>query len=440
MLRSLWHATAKAHDHKPLQHDAKTDYLVIGGGICGVLCAYFLQQEGADYMLVEGNRIGGGNTGNTTAKITSQHGLIYERLIHSMGKEKTALYLEAHQSAIKQYRELAKKYECDFEEKPSGVYSLDSCKAVEREIDALRSVGFPAQYAGELPLPFPIKGAVVFPGQAQFHPLKFLFGISEHLKIYEHTFVKKIDGHTVYTDRGNISAGKIIIATHFPFLNKRGGYFLKLYQSRSYVIALNHAPDVGGIYIDADKKGLSFRNYGDLLLLGDGGGRTGKQYENWNMLHSFAASTYPKAKETYRWAAQDCISLDNVPYIGNYSRRTPDLYVASGFNKWGMTSSMTAAMILCDLALGRKNIYQEVFSPSRSMLKPQLFLNAMESTGNLLFPSLKRCPHMGCALKWNPQEHTWDCPCHGSRFKEDGKLIDVPAVKDASGLQLPPGF
>lgn len=431
MPQSLWHATVKAQDYKTLQHDAKTDYLIIGGGLCGVLCAYFLHQEGADYMLVEGNRIGSGNTGNTTAKITSQHGLIYGRMIHSMGKERTALYLEAHQNALKQYKKLAETIDCDFEEKDSGVYSRENRQTIEREINALHSIGFPAEYAGELPLPFPVKGAVLFPKQAQFHPLKFLFGISKPLNIYEHTFVKKIDGHTVYTDRGKITAGKIIVATHFPFLNKRGGYFLKLYQSRSYVIALSHAANTGGFYIDADKKGLSFRNYGGLLLLGDGGGRTGKQHENWKLLRSFAASAYPDAKEAYHWAAQDCISLDGVPYIGNYSRHTPDLYTASGFNKWGMTSSMAAAMILRDLALGRENIYKEVFSPSRNMLKPQLFLNATESAGNLLFPSLKRCPHLGCALKWNPQEHTWDCPCHGSRFEEDGKLIDVPAVKDA---------
>lgn len=434
MFQSLWHATAKVQNHKTLQHNAKTDYLIIGGGICGILCAYFLQQEGVDYMLVEGNRVGGGNTGNTTAKITSQHGLIYDHLLQSIGKEKTVLYLEAHQKALEKYRELAKIIDCDFEEKYAGVYSCESQQSIEREIDALRSIGFPAEYADQLPLPFSIKGAVLFPKQAQFHPLKFLSEISKPLNIYEHTFVQKIDGHTVYTDRGIITAGKIIVATHFPFLNKRGSYFLKLYQSRSYAIALNNAADVNGIYIDADKKGLSFRNYGNLLILGDGGGRTGKQYENWKMLRNFAASAYPEAKEIYHWAAQDCISLDGVSYIGNYSRNTPDLYVASGFNKWGMTSSMAAAMILRDLVLGRENIYKEVFSPSRNILKPQLFLNAMEATGNLLFPSLKRCPHMGCALKWNPQEHTWDCPCHGSRFKEDGKLIDNPAVKDANLL------
>ncbi len=430
MCQSLWNVTGKIKNHKILNGDAKTDFLIIGGGICGVLCAYFLQQEGADYMLAEGNRIGSGNTENTTAKITSQHGLIYDHMIRSVGKEKTALYLEANQNALNQYRKLASETDCDFEEKYAGIYSRENHQMIEQELKALHSIGFPAEYARQLPLPFPIKGAVLFPKQAQFHPLKFLSKISEQLNIYEHTFVQKIDGHTVYTNRGKITAGKIIVTTHFPFLNKRGSYFLKLYQSRSYVIALNNAANVNGMYIDADKKGLSFRNYENLLILGDGGGRTGKQHENWNTLRRFAASAYPDAKEAYHWAAQDCMSLDGIPYIGNYSKHTPDLYVATGFNKWGMTSSMAAAMILCDLALGRENVYREVFSPSRTILKPQLFLNILESGKNLLFPSLKRCPHMGCALKRNPQEHTWDCPCHGSRFKEDGRLIDNPAVKD----------
>ena len=126
------------------------------------------------------------------------------------------------------------------------------------------------------------------------------------------------------------------------------------------------------------------------------------------------------------------MSLDGIPYIGNYSKNTPNLYVASGFNKWGMTSSMAAAEILCDLAAGRDNEFAELFSPSRSMLKPQLLVNGLEAAGNLLYPSTKRCSHMGCALRWNGQEHTWDCPCHGSRYQEDGTVIDNPALYSIS--------
>lgn len=182
------------------------------------------------------------------------------------------------------------------------------------------------------------------------------------------------------------------------------------------------------MYVDEAEKGLSFRNYGELLLLGGGDHRTGKGGGNWDELRRFAAKQYPSAQEQYAWATQDCMTLDSVPYIGHYSKHTPNLYVATGFNKWGMTSSMVSAMILTDLVLDKQNEFAPVFSPHRSMLKTQLLINGAEAVANLLSPNQKRCPHMGCALKWNSPEHTWDCPCHGSRFEQDGTLIDNPAT------------
>ena len=173
---------------------------------------------------------------------------------------------------------------------------------------------------------------------------------------------------------------------------------------------------------------MSFRNYKNLLLIGGGDHRTGKKGGGWQEMRDFAHRHYPQAEEQYHWATQDCMSLDGVPYIGPYSASTTDLYVATGFNKWGMTTSMVSAMILSDLVQGKKNPYEEVFSPSRSILHPQLKVNGFEAVVNLLTPTTKRCPHLGCALKWNSIEHTWDCPCHGSRFTEDGKLIDNPAT------------
>ena len=273
-------------------------------------------------------------------------------------------------------------------------------------------------------------GALKFPNQAQFHPLKFVSAISKDLHIYEHTPVRELANTTAVTDHGKISAKKIIVATHFPFLNKHGSYFLKLYQHRSYVIALENAPDVGGMYVDEAQKGMSFRNYRNLLLIGGGDHRTGKRGGGWEELRDFAARHYPGAEEKYSWATQDCMSLDGVPYIGPYSASTSNLYVATGFNKWGMTSSMVAAMILSDLVQGKENPYADVFSPSRTILRPQLAVNGFEAIVNLLTPSARRCPHLGCALKWNSTEHSWDCPCHGSRFTEDGKLIDNPATGD----------
>ena len=429
-MQSVWTDSVNFPNFEQLKKDIRTDVLIIGGGITGLLCAYQLQQSGVDYVLVEADRICSGITKNTTAKITSQHGLIYHKLIQRFGIEKTRMYLDANEAALREYRKLCKSIDCSFESKNSYVYSLNNSNKIAKELHALRILGFHAEYETQLPLPFSVAGAVKFKHQAQFNPLKFLSAIGKGLNIYEQTKVKELAPNLAITEHGKITAKNIIVTTHFPFLNKHGSYFLKMYQHRSYVIAYKNAPNVDGMYVDESLKGLSFRNYQNMLLIGGGDHRTGKHGGNWQELSTFATAHYPTAKEAYRWATQDCMTLDEVPYIGQYSKNTPSLYVATGFNKWGMTSAMVAAMILRDMILEKKNPYAPVFSPTRSILHPQLFVNAFEATTNLLTPTMKRCPHLGCALKWNPVERTWDCPCHGSRFTHDGQLIDNPATGD----------
>lgn len=427
---SLWKQTADLERFPQLEHDIKSQVLIIGGGMAGVLCAYLLHQAGISYVLAEAQTLCSGISGNTTAKITSQHGLIYDQLIRKFGLSEAGGYLRANEAALQQYRELCRKIDCGFQEKDAYVYSLEDREKIRREVTALEQLGFPGAFCENIPLPFPVAGAVRYPNQAQFHPLQFVAAISRGLHIYEHTRVRELAGTTAITDHGKITAGKVIVATHFPFLNRHGSYFLKLYQHRSYVIALENAPDVDGMYVDEAPAGMSFRRYENLLLVGGGDHRTGKQGGGWQELREFARRHYPHAVEKYHWAAQDCMTLDGVPYIGPYSARTPDLYVATGFNKWGMTFSMVAAMILCDLVRGKANPWARAFSPSRTILRPQLAVNGLEAAVNFLTPTARRCPHLGCALKWNPCEHTWDCPCHGSRFTEEGKLIDNPATGD----------
>lgn len=431
---SIWLQTAQLPTFHSLRSDLKTDVLIIGGGMAGLLCAYKLTRAGVDCALVEAGRIGRGITQNTTAKITAQHGLIYHKLIREFGADRARLYLEANQRALEEYRALCRSLDCDFEEKDAFVYSMDSREKLDRELAALDRLGFKAELEADIPLPFPTAGAIKFKGQAQFHPLKFIAAIAPGLRIFEHTKVLELALGRAVTTGGTVSADRIIAATHFPLLNKHGGYFLKLYQHRSYVLALENAPDVRGMYLDEDEKGLSFRNYGNLLLLGGGSHRTGKKGGGWQELEAFARRHYPDARIKARWATQDCMTLDGIPYIGLYAKHTRGLYVATGFNKWGMTSSMAAAAVLTDLILDRKDPYGELFSPSRTVLRPQLAANALASTLGLLTPTAPRCPHMGCALKYNAAEHSWDCPCHGSRFGEDGALIDNPATDDKRGM------
>lgn len=429
-MESLWQETEKLPKFPKLQQNMTADVLIIGGGMAGILCAYRLREAGVSAVLVEQNTLCSGVTGKTTAKITSQHGLIYESLLRRFGVEQARNYYLANQEAVLQYRELCKGMDCDFKTRDNFVYAREHQQILLKEFAALQTIGAEAEWVESVSLPLTTVGAIRFPQQAQFHPLKFVRSIVKDLQIFEHTKVESFDGNRYHTDSAVITAKKTIVATHFPLWSKHGLYPLKMYQHRSYVLGLENAGKVDGMYVDEKNTGLSFRNAGDLLLLGGGGHRTGKGGGGWEELEEFAKRHYPKSKIRCRWATQDCMTLDGVPYIGQYSPNTPDLLVATGFGKWGMTSSMVAANILVDLIQGKENPYAALFSPSRSMFRPQLAVNAAESVWNLLTPTAPRCPHLGCALKWNRQEHSWDCPCHGSRFDEDGKVLDNPATGD----------
>ena len=447
-MKSVWKRNQEHPHYDPLKGDIKADVLVIGGGITGLLCAHRLKKAGVDCVVAEAGNIAGGVTGNTTAKITAQHGLIYQKLIKKFGVEKPRMYLEANLKSVSEFCRMASEIDCDFENKDSYVYLLDDMEAIEKELDALHKLKFSTSYVSRTGLPFEVKGAVKFENQAQFNPLKFLNHISQDLNIYENTRILGIDNMTAVTEHGSIKADCIIVATHFPFFNKHGSYFLKLFQERSYVATVKESferPDdisassstsnalqVNGMFIDGSGHGLSFRNYGEYLLVGGGSHRTGKEINGgWAPIERFTEKYYPGCEIKYKWATQDCMTLDGVPYIGRYSKMTPGLYVATGFNKWGMTSSMAASMILTDMITGKENQYASVFDPSRTIMRKQLFINGFEAAKNLLTPTKPRCTHLGCALKWNSDEHTWDCPCHGSRFTEEGKIINEPAQKDA---------
>ena len=419
-----------------LEHDMKTDVLIIGGGMAGLLTAHLLRRSGVDCLLVEAERICGGVTGNTTAKVTSQHGLCYDKLCRRFDDDTARLYWQANEAALEQFRRETEGMDCDWQERDHFVYSCSAPEKLEAELAALQRIGVKADFAARLPLPFATVGAVRFSHQAQFHPLKFVSGIVDGLQIFEQTPVRAFEGTTAVTDSGRIRASKIIVTTHFPLLNKHGGYFLKLYQQRAYVLAVEGAGNVGGMYLGADPGGLSFRNHQGLLFIGGGSHRTGKQGNGWMELERFAQAHYPASPVRYRWAAQDCKTLDGLPYIGQYSKNTPELYVATGFNKWGMTGSMAAAMLLRDLMADKENAYTALFDPARSILRPQLLANGLGAMVNLATPTRPRCPHMGCALKWNPHERSWDCPCHGSRFSERGELLNDPATGDLKNAPL----
>ena len=430
MMDSIWGADVQMPRFPQLDSDLHTDVLIIGGGLAGLLCAWNLTRTGINCVLIEQNRLMQGVSGRTTAKLTSQHGLIYGKLLKKFGVEQARLYWQANQNALAELSALAETAACDYKLENNYIYATDGTQKLEAEMAACEKLGLPARWEESLPLPFPVTGAIGFSGQAQFHPLKLAAHIAKGLQIFENTKALAFLGNQVQTPKGTISAENIIVATHFPMLNKHGAYFLKLYQQRSYVIALENAPGIEGMYLDCAENSLSIRSAGQWLLLGGGGHRTGKEGLGWRLPELAAEKFYPKAQIAARWATQDCMSLDGMPYIGRYSKATPHLYVATGFQKWGMSNSMLSAMLLTDLIQGKENPYAELFSPSRSMLHKQLLCNGVETTMNLLRPTKPRCPHLGCALRWNKAEHSWDCPCHGSRFDKSGKVLNNPASDD----------
>ena len=413
--------------------------VVIGAGMTGLLTAYMLKKMGLRVIVLEGATTAGGITKNTTAKITSQHDLIYNKLIQSFGVERAAQYALANQRAIQQYRDIIweNKIDCDLEIKNAYLYTLNDGKSLEEEMTAALTLNIKAELTTETGLPFPVQGALKFADQAQFHPLKFLKAISADLEIYEHTMVTEVQGDVVITNHGRVTADQIVIATHFPFINVPGWYFARMHQERSYVLALKNAAQVEGMYLGIDADGYSFRNYKELLLFGGEGHRTGKHPESscYENLRETAKQLYPESIETAAWSAQDCTTWDGVPYIGKFSSAASNMFVATGFQKWGMTSSMAAAMILSDMICGKENDCADVFSPQRFKMGASI-QNIMKDgaqsvaglTSGAFSKASRRCAHLGCRLEWNPDEQTWDCPCHGSRYTQDGKLIGNPAI------------
>lgn len=432
-MESIWNNYTNGKINYPtLLNNIKTSTLIIGSGITGILIGYLLKKRGINNIIIESNKIASRTTLNTTAKITSQHGLIYNKLINKIGKEKAYKYLHANQNAIKKYKEIIEleNIDCDFCESSAFVYSKEDINIIESEIKAVNDLGFNATFESQTEIPIKINGAIKFKNQAHFNPIKFLNHISKNLKIYENTPAISLDKNKVHTPKGDIRADNIIIATHFPFINSHGLYFLKMYQERSYVLALKNAQNINNMYIDAKDGGLSFRGYKDLLLLGGGGHRTGEKGGGYDFLLESAKNIYKGSKVDKLWATQDCITLDGIPYIGKYSKNLNNIFVATGFNKWGMTSSMVSAEILADMIMGKQNIYEDVFSPQRFAINKKFFVHLGKTFKNFIYPSTKRCSHLGCSLKYNKQEHSWDCACHGSRFSEKGKILNNPAMKE----------
>lgn len=392
MSDSIWSDGGRIQmpQYEKLTRIKKVDVTIVGGGLCGLLCAYFLKEAGVE---CEGSRIASGTVRHAMAQVTSQHGLIYSRLLETLGEEKARMYFEANELALRKYRELAASIDCDFEERSSYIYSRTDKECIEREVRAASLLGMKAEFCETPELPFDTAGAVRFPNQAQMNPVKFLYGLvkdiekSDKVTIFEEMPVDDWINGTTWSGLYITIPKNIICATHFPFYKKAGGYNNKLYQNRSYIMALDHVPELHGMYADASDNGLALRGYKDMIFVGGATHRVGQEERDWNEFREKILSYYPEAIEREHWEVEDCVSLDGIPYIGPYSDKTPNMYVATGFNGWGMTSAMTAAMLLTDAIInGQKTNgatesypWGEVFYPERKIVRSQYFANVKEN-------------------------------------------------------------
>ncbi len=423
MTKSIWQKRKK--NLPVLQEDLKTEILVIGGGLCGLLCAYYLTQSGHQVVVLEADEIGSHRTGKTTAVITALQDVYYSDLAEMIGKEKARLFLEANLNAIGEYKKLSQELLFDFEEVSSYKYSSD-LKKLQKEALFLSQLGYYApllshfQYLG-------IEGnAIEFLNQGQMNPIQLIDELAKKCKIYEHTRVQKIKDKIAYTEKHKIEADKIVIATGYPFFKWHGGLFMKLTQNKSFVCAIKSSVPTKANAIGGIAKDLYFRSYRDYLIVGANDQKTGQLRESFEPIQHYLNKNYPSALIEHQWVNQDCVSLDGLPYIGSY-RFLKNVFVATGFNLWGMTGSMIAAQLIRDIIEGKSNPYYHLFSLYRPMLIMPLLKNMGNAVFNLIMPKKLRCTHLGCALKWNEEEHCYECPCHGSKYDELGNVLESPA-------------
>lgn len=475
---SYWHLTAPpAIGGREGWLPKKCEVAVIGGGLTGILTAYALRRAGIGAVVIDAREIGYGQSGSSTGKITLATGLTYEKLAEERGITVARAWAEAQSKALEEYRRivLEERILCDYMGLPAALYSREAPEKLEAEARAARAAGLRVELKRRTALPFDVALALVYPGQAQFHPIKFLAALARRVDVYTGLTVTDVHGHTLVMDDGEaMEAEKIVYACHYPFRNFPGFYFMKMYQSLSYGIALGGIPPLPGMYFGIDRGGLSLRSHGDTLLLVGGGHRTGEwgrdpDHTGLSYLRAAAVRYYPQVRVISEWAGQDCMSPDDLPLVGSFSSLTPDSYVATGFSKWGITGSMVAATLLTDLITGKENAIAPYLHPGRfgaDTFRTALaqsgravtgigkrFLPAAETaeelmpgTGGIVRAGGKNvaayrdnggalhtvapvCSHLGCALTWNPDTRTWDCPCHGSRFSESGSVVSSPAVK-----------
>lgn len=484
---SLWVSTTGSTTYEPLASSVKVDVAVIGGGITGLTLGRLLAAEGATVAVLEAGRICAGASGYTTAKVTSLHSLIYARLESSFSADASAVYAGANEAAVAKVADLvaADGIDCDLESAAAFTYTEfdESVSAIEAEVEAARRAGISASLTSDTDLPYAVKAAVRVDDQYQFHPRKYCLGLADAIlrdggTIFEHTRALTVDGgsSTVTTDHGTIQAAAIVYATHLP-LREAGLYFARTEPQRSYALAARINGELPrGMYISVDEPKRSIRCTPDRwLIVGGEGHKVGQDDDTtrrYSALQQWTRERFDVASIGHQWSAQDYVTADGLPYIGRLPE-SENVFVATGYGKWGISNATAAAMILADLIAGRENRWAATFDSTRIAARQsakKLLTGSVDVAkhlvgdrlGSLRAPAARdleagtgavvnldgetvaafrdgdgtlhavsaTCSHLGCRVAFNTAEHTWDCPCHGSRFDLDGRVLEGPAVED----------
>ncbi|NLE21840.1 MAG: FAD-dependent oxidoreductase [Actinobacteria bacterium] len=457
---SLWVATTPDFpEYPPLNGDAAADVLVIGGGMTGLQTAYLLKLAGLSVILVERHRLARGTSGHTTAKVTALHGLTYDHLTRTFGREAAQVYAAANVAALDDIVGIVRRETigCGLERSAACTYATtdDERARVEREVRAAQEAGLTVEFRDDLPLPYETLGGAWLEGQASLHPVRYLKALAELVhgggcRVHEMTTALDLDeaAALVRTDRGVIRAQHVVVATHVPIFD-HGPLSMRLMARRSYVVAAPLPDPLAGMYISASGNHRSVRTQeidGQQWTITNGEphrtGEGGDERERYLRIRGWTDDRFVLGQRYYDWATQDVFTVDDLPFIGRYRKEDARVLIATGFKGWGMAHSMVAARIISDAVQRKDNDWAGLYDPwDRSFTKGAgaLFSQAAESIKALVIDKLisgdPACTHMGCTTKWNEAERSWDCPCHGSRFDEHGEVLNGPAIR---ALKSPP--
>ncbi|KMK78182.1 FAD-dependent oxidoreductase [Alkalihalobacillus pseudalcaliphilus] len=487
---SYWLQSLTLPSFQKLEEDTHVDVAIVGGGITGITTAYLLTKAGYKVALIEASKFLHGTTGHTTAKITSQHDLIYDEFVHHLGEEKSKQYYDVNEEAIAFIKKSIAEHSiaCEFSEQDAYLYATTNhgVHRLEKEFNAYQQLGISGHYVDKIPLDVRAKAALKIGKQAQFHPLKYLQTLLTYISahgglLYENTVAKDIEEDTkvavITNQQARVYADQIVIATHFPFYDGGSFYFSKLHAERSYIVA-GTIPGTfpEGMYLSADnpKRSLRYTEHEgkQLILLGGESHKAGQGMNplfHYEAIQQFGTELFGEFSPKYHWSAQDLVSLDKLPYIGKLKNKKKTIYVATAYRKWGMTTGTAAAQIVTKQILDEHHPAEALFDPSRFIADPSIrhFLSENINVAKHLIQgkveqAYKKieelgkdegavvewngektgaykdhdghlhlvdttCTHMGCETNWNQGDRTWDCPCHGSRFSYRGDVIEGPA-------------